>query len=131
MDTSLQNVTKQAIFKPSANQEKWLDTALSMDSDEITDIAEACGLDRVNWYRWLKIPGFIEWFRSEWDRKLSAHAYKLDIVGMREAKRDPRYFEIMQKRVGNLPEGRETFGMAFQGGDKQFKVVVTRGELHE
>jgi hypothetical protein len=104
----LVNPTDKQLFKPSANQEKWLDTAIQSETDEIAKIAEACGIDRTVWYDWLKKEGFIEWFKGEWDRRLSASGWKLDAIGMRNAKRDHKYWESMQKRVGNLHEDKST-----------------------
>lgn len=96
--------TLEASFAPTPHMEKWLDTAVKAETEEIKAIAEACGLDRSNWYKWLNQPGFIEWFEAEWNRKLLGNGWKLDLIGLKNAKRDHRYWESMQKRMGRLQD---------------------------
>lgn len=97
-----QSVTSAKEFTPNLDMMKWVDTAIQLETDTISDIAEACGIDRKQWYRWLDRPGFIDWFRGEWNRKLQAHSWKLDAIGMKRAKVDHKYWHDMQNRVGNL-----------------------------
>jgi hypothetical protein len=101
---SLQNATEKPMFKPSANQEKWLATAIQSEHDEVSKIAEECGIDRAQWYRWLKEPDFIEWFKAEWNKAIQGQAWKLDVWGMKQARRDFNYWKEMQKRVGNITD---------------------------
>lgn len=103
-----QNSTDKQLFRPSAKQEKWLDTAISLETDEITKIAEECEIDRTTWYHWLKTPGFIDWFNAEWDKRLKGHAWKLDAIGMKNAKRDFNYWKGMMQRAGKMQEGGNT-----------------------
>lgn len=106
--TELQNATNKQLFKPSANQEKWLDTAIQMETDEIKAIAEECSIDRTQWYRWLKEDGFIDWFNAEWDRRLKGHAWKLDAIGLKNSKRDFNYWKSMMQRTGKIIEEKNT-----------------------
>jgi len=105
-DTKLEKPTDKQLFKPSANQEKWLDTAIQMETDEIKAISEACGIDRTVWYDWLKVEGFIEWFNAEWDKRLKGHAWKLDAIGLKNSKRDFNYWKAMQQRAGKLQDDK-------------------------
>lgn len=98
--------TELEIFKPTPSMEKWLDTALELMSDSPLEIANASGLDRSTWYKWLKDERFIIWFKQQWDRRLAGEAYKLDAIGMRRAKVDHKYWSDMQRRVGNLTDVR-------------------------
>lgn len=91
-------------FTPSAGMKVWLDAAIQSDTDNITEIAQSCGMDRKNWYVWLDKPGFIEWWEAEWNRKLLGQGWRLDQIGMKNAKRDHRYWESMQKRMGRLQD---------------------------
>jgi len=101
VDQSMSKTTTEIVeYKPSANQEKWIDIAIQMETDEIKAIAEACDIDRTTWYQWLKQDGFIEWFNTEWDKRLRGHAWRLDVIGLKNAKKDFNYWKSMQKRVG-------------------------------
>lgn len=97
-------VTNVAQFQPTPHMIVWLDTAIQLETDSITEIAEASNIARKTWYDWLDKKGFIEWFRATWDKKLSGQSWRLDAIGMKNAKRDFKYWESMQKRVGNLIE---------------------------
>lgn len=99
-------VTDVAQFQPTPHMIVWLDTAIQLETDSITEIAEESHIARKTWYDWLDKPGFIEWFRATWDKKLSGQSWRLDAIGMKNAKRDFKYWESMQRRVGNLIEGK-------------------------
>lgn len=104
-DKQLTNSTDLAIFKPTPHMEKWLDTAVQSESDSIAEIARESGLDRTNWWKWQKEPGFIEWFNAEWNKRLRSHAFRLDVIGMNRAKRgDYNFWKDMMKRAGNDTE---------------------------
>lgn len=94
--------TEQPIFKPKPNQVVWLDTALKLMSDNISEIAEECGVDRTLWYDWLKNDDFRLWFKTNWDKRLAGESWKLDVIGLKQARRDHKYWQDMQRRVGNL-----------------------------
>jgi hypothetical protein len=103
-EVSLDKPTEEVKFKPTPHMMVWLDTALQLDTDNVTEIAQACSQDRTNWYDWQKKEGFIEWFNAEWDKRLKGHAWKLDVIGMKNAKRDFNYWKAMQNRAGRLED---------------------------
>ena len=102
--TQSKESTPEKVFTPTPHMEKWLVTAIQSETDEITTIARESGMDKSSWYKWLDLPGFIEWFEAEWNRKLLGSGWKLDAIGLKQAKRDHRYWESMQKRMGRLQE---------------------------
>lgn len=100
------NSTEIVKFTPTPAMLVWLDAAMRTESDSISDIAENCEpkIDRTNWYKWLGQEGFIEWFNTTWNERLKGHAWKLDMIGLKNSKRDFNYWKSMQQRVGNLQE---------------------------
>lgn len=96
--------TKNDVFAPTPHMKVWLETAMQLETDSPTDISDKSGIDRTNWYKWIDLTGFIEWFNAEWDRKLKGHAWRLDVIGMKNGKRDFNYWKSMQQRVGNLQD---------------------------
>lgn len=77
-------------------------TAIQSDSDRITDIARESKITKQSWYNWIKDDNFLLWYRREWDKRIASEAWKLDKWGMKNAKRDHKYWQDMQRRVGNL-----------------------------
>lgn len=120
-DDTLASPTKSDVFTPTPHMIVWLDTAIKMETDSPTEIAEACGQDRTNWYDWSKKQGFIEWFNTSWNERLRGHAWRLDVVGMKQGKKDFNYWKAMQQRVGNLKENSTTIT-----GEK---VIAILGDL--
>jgi len=108
--------TSEIAFKATPGMKVWLDAAIQSDTDNISEIATACGMDRSAWYDWLDKPGFLEWWEAEWNRKLLGQGWRLDQIGMKNAKRDHRYWESMQKRMGRLQD-KPTVGIVAQGDD--------------
>jgi hypothetical protein len=45
---------------------------------------------------------FRAWYRKEWDKRLGLLAISLDLIGLKKAGEDFRYWEAMQKRVGSF-----------------------------
>lgn len=120
--------TKPEVFSPTPHMIVWLDTAMQLETDSPTDISDKSGIDRTNWYKWLDLVGFIQWFNAEWDRRLKGHAWRLDVIGMKNGKRDFNYWKSMQQRVGNLqdkPSSLQQFNvngemsLEFVGGDEK------------
>lgn len=109
-------LTEVKEFQPTPAMRVWLDTAIKTESDSITDIEKASKITAQSWYNWLKLPGFIEWYDAEWTRMLSGFGWKLDVIGMKNAKKDHRYWESMQKRMGRLQD-KPTVGIVAQGDD--------------
>ncbi len=100
--------TDRPIFKPTPHMIVWLDKAIELMTDNITEIATACGVDRTNWYKWLDLPEFNNWFKETWERKLKGQSFKLDVIGMKAAKRDTKALELMMRRVGTLTDSPNT-----------------------
>lgn len=98
--------TEKEEFKPTPHMIVWLDTAIRIQSDSPTEIANACEvkLDRTNWYEWLKRPGFEDWYYEEYKRNRRRWIPTLDKIGMRNAQRDFNYWEAMNKKVGDLDD---------------------------
>jgi hypothetical protein len=100
----LQNTTDKQLFKPSANQEKWLEVAIQSGTDVIDEIGKLSGIDESSYYRWRKEDGFIEWYDAEYSKGLKMNRWRLNAIGMKNAKRDHKYWQDMQKITGNLKE---------------------------
>ena len=96
------NLTKEKIFKPTPHMIVWLDTALRLMTDNITEIERESKITAQSWYNWIKRDEFRAWFKQEWDRRLAGESWKLDAIGFNKAKRDHKYWQDMQRRVGNL-----------------------------
>ena len=103
-----EKITKQKEWRPTPYMEKWIDTAIQNDTYSITDISEACKISRTAWYDWIKDDNFLLWYKTEWDKRIASEAWKLDKIGMRQAKTDHKYWQDMQRRVGNLREDKGT-----------------------
>lgn len=97
-----EELTKSDVYQPTPHMIVWLDTAIQLMTDSVSDISEACKISRTAWYDWLKDDNFRKWFKETWDKKLAGESWKLDAIGFKNAKRDHRYWQDMQKRVGNL-----------------------------
>jgi len=100
------DVTKQEEWRPTPHMEKWLDTALQSENDTVTKIARASHIAKISWYRWVKDDNFLLWFKTEWDKRIASQAWQLDKIGMKQAKRDHKYWQDMQRRIGNLREDK-------------------------
>lgn len=103
--------TELATFTPTPAMRIWLDTAIDMQSDSITDIANACQLSRAAWYEWLKVPGFEDWYYTNYKQQRRRWLPKLDAMGMANAKRDFNYWKEMKKAAG---DGDESGGTKIQ-----------------
>lgn len=108
-----EEITKEEEWKPTPHMEKWLDTAMKTDGDSISDISEECKISRTAWYDWIKDDNFLLWYKQEWDKRIASEAWKLDKIGMKNAKRDHKYWQDMQRRVGNLKEEKGTTNNTF------------------
>lgn len=103
---SSKELTKQKEWRPTPAMIVWIDTAVRLMTDNITEIEQESKITAQSWYNWIKKDEFLAWYRAEWDKRLSSQSWKLDAIGMKQAKRDHRYWESMQKRVGNLNEDK-------------------------
>lgn len=119
-DKQTHDVTAKKEFKPTPHMLVWLDAALQLMTDNISEIERACNITAKTWYEWQKNDDFRIWYRQNWDKRIASHSWKLDVIGMKKARQDHRYWEGMQKRVGNLNDEK---GQT----NTQINVVVTRG----
>lgn len=100
--------TENEEFLPTPHMEKWLDTAIQLETDEINKIAEESRVDRSTWYLWIKNPKFVDWYDTEYSKGLKANRWKLNAIGMKRAKNDHKYWQDMQRITGNLKEEKGT-----------------------
>lgn len=125
-DEATDKLTKSDVYHPTPHMIVWLDTAIRLMTDSVTDVSEECKISRTAWYDWLKDDDFRLWFKQEWDKRLSGEAWKLDVIGFKQSKRDFNYWKGMQQRVGNLKENSTTIT-----GDKVIAILggVTKDEV--
>lgn len=101
-------------FEPTNGMIRWFEAAVEAGhTATISDIARQAGLDRTNWYLWLKKPGFVEWWDKQWGQFLRVNRWKLDAIGMKQAERNFDYWQAMMERTGNL-RPKESGGIAQQ-----------------
>jgi hypothetical protein len=112
-----QNPTISEVFKPTPAMIKWVDTAIQIADMSPSKISEASGLDRTNWYDWIKNDEFVKWFRTEWDKRIKAFAPYLDMIGIQKASKDFKFWESMQHRVGNLQDSPKSMQQINVGGE--------------
>lgn len=99
--TSLpKSLAVQKDFRPTAAMRLWVRTSVTLDTAKIARIAEECGVDRNNWYNWLKKPGFLQWYDNEREEAMVLLRSQLDSIGLKQAAKDFRYFKLMQKIAG-------------------------------
>lgn len=92
--------TKTRQFNPTSSMQIWVATSISLSSDNISEIAQECGIDRTSWYKWLQHPKFLEWYEKERERNLVLLRQKLDNIGIKKSKSDFQYWKAMQKIAG-------------------------------
>lgn len=107
-ERALPSVIGKQEFMPTPHMIVWLDTAVQLMSDTVTEIAAACNITPKTWYEWLKNDDFRLWFKTNWDKRLAGESWKLDVIGLRQARKDHKYWQDMQRRVGNLREDNGT-----------------------
>lgn len=96
-------------FEPTKGMIKWFEAAIELGhTASITSIAEKSELDRSNWYQWLEMPGFVEWWDSQWQQFLKLNRWKLDAIGMKQAERNYDYWKTMMERTGNITQEKGT-----------------------
>src|SRR4030042_4559030 len=98
-----QNITlTKNDFKPTRNMIKWLHVNVEHGySASIEKIAQEVGIDRRNWYFWLKKEGFVNWWDEQTQKFLKLNRWKLDHIGFKKAENDYRYWKDMMNRTGN------------------------------
>lgn len=121
------NTTQEVNFKPTSSMKLWVAASIQLGTDNITNIAEECGVDRKNWYVWLKKPGFMEWYEQEMQRSVVLLRQKLDNIGIKKAATDYRYFEAMQRIVGrDLLDDKNEKGPGVQVNFNANKFIKNR-----
>lgn len=100
LPVELKNLTPTKVFQPTPAMRIWLETALQLMTDSITEIEVASKITAQSWYGWIKQEDFREWYNNEWNNRIRGHAWKLDVIGMKNAKRDYNYWKTMRESIG-------------------------------
>lgn len=108
MPDEVKNLDEKPTFKPTATMEKFVETAIRIGSDNVAEICRETKVTEQAYYLWKKNPQFTVWMNEYANWLIRGDGWKLNTIGMRNAKRDHRYWESMQKIVGNLPDGQQT-----------------------
>lgn len=95
-------------FIITPHMDRWISTAVSLMSDNVSEISKASGVSRVAWYKWLKYPGFQEWYLTQYKAKRYLWIPKLDRMGMDRAPKSYDYWLAMNKKAGDLLEDTAT-----------------------
>jgi hypothetical protein len=102
--TELKKIDEKAVFKPTPTMEKWVAIAIQSGSDNVAEICRETQVTESAYYQWKKNPQFSKWMNDYANQLIRGDGWKLQNIGMRNAKRDFRYWESMQKIVGNINE---------------------------
>lgn len=118
-DNQTTELTQKDIFNPTPHMLTWLDIAIQVMSDSPLEIEQACEqagtpITRQAWYKWIKDEQFRLWYKVEWDKRLAMVGPTLDAIGLKQAKRDHKYWQDMQKRVGNFKDESQGKGVYIQ-----------------
>lgn len=104
----------------------WVNTAIHLMQENVSKIAEECGIDRSSWYKWCKDERFIIWFEEQWRKGLRGVAWQLDVIGLKRASKDFRYWERMQRRLNGVNNSSSTITNI--GGELGVKFVLDNRE---
>lgn len=98
--------TNQTEFKPTPHMILWLNTAAQYMPETVTEVARLCGLDRTNWYKWIELDGFTDWYFEAYAKARRGIIPTLDSIGMRYAKKGsyPHWKDMNKKAGENLDE---------------------------
>jgi len=99
--------TKNENFRITPAMIAWIDTAVKLVTDSPTDISPLCHVSRESWYRWLRIPGFEDWFYEQYKAKRYRWLPRLDAMGMLRAPKNFDYWQAMNRKAGELLEDGE------------------------
>jgi hypothetical protein len=114
--------TEITTFIPTPKMLEWVDTAVELMTDSPSKIQEACRVNRSNWYDWLKIDGFEEWFYETYRKNRKRILPQLDGIGMQFAKRGSfQHWEAMNKKAGEDLDSKGSMGVRTDG--KTIEVV--------
>lgn len=101
-------------FRPTKNMLEVMAIALTFESTRISEWMKEAGLSRVAWYGWVRIPGFKEWWNSNFQTAVKSYENEWLTIGIKKMRLDFRYWESM---------GEKLFGYI-----KQLKVEKTGSE---
>lgn len=100
----LKKVVETTDFKPTPLMEKFVTTAVSMGSDNVAEVCRAVQMTEQAYQVWKKNPLFLTWMNEYANYLIRGDAWKLNNIGMKKAKQDHKYWESMQKIVGNITD---------------------------
>ena len=96
-------------FKPNRKQLKWLEITLELGyTATIKEISEHGKLRRQSWYEWSQDDEFVRWWDEQMQKNLHQNRWKLDKIGLKQAKTRYNYWKDMMNRSGNtIPEAQQ------------------------
>ena len=105
-ETGQKITTEPGEFKPTRKMIRWLNTTQELGFTAlITDISKKSKISRNRWYEWNRNDAFLIWWDAQWQRNLRQNRWKLDEIGMKQAKNRYNYWRDMMNRAGNtIPE---------------------------
>ena len=96
-------------FKPTPAMEKWLDTAIELRSDSPTEISQQSSLTKQAWYKWLKQPGFEDWYYENYKNKRKRWLPTLDKIGLEQAKKGKYdFWKDLRRSAGEVEDEKDT-----------------------
>lgn len=107
-ELELNKVEENPVYKPTPTMEKFVEIAVQLGTDNVAEICRQTELSEAAYYKWKKDPGFIKWMNEYANQLIKGDGWKLNNMGMKNAKRDFRYWESMMEVVGNLPKANNT-----------------------
>jgi hypothetical protein len=99
IDSVSTNVTNLPTFNPTPSMRLWLEKSIELMTDNISQIANECHLARQTWYKWCKQQGFNHWFNHEWEQYLLRSSWRLNLIGLKKAHEDYRYWAYLQDKI--------------------------------
>lgn len=99
--------TNPIAFSPTPHMILWVDTAVILMSDSPQRIADESGIDRTSYYKWIKLPGFYDWYVEAYRSKRSRLIPQLDAIAMKHAKKGSyQHLEVLMRKAGDMPESK-------------------------
>lgn len=91
-------------FSPSHSMLKLMETALDLEAgNSIRQWCNRAGIARTNWYVWLKIPGFKEWWKKTYFEGLKQYEsewLKIGLSRMRKENPDAfKYWDVVGEKI--------------------------------
>lgn len=123
---------KESEFQPTKKMLKWFITTQELGyTASITEISEASKVTRAIWYEWCQNDDFVKWWDAQWQKNLHQNRWKLDAIGLKQAKNSYSYWKDMMNRVGNtIPEPGsigQQFNTQLNIQDDYFQRITRRG----